>query len=135
MFDQLASAAMPFQISLTYGAILAIIFVGLSFYVAITRGTKGIPFGAGEGDELMPAMRAQQNFAEYVPLALILLAGLEASGADDTWLRILGGSLVVVRLAHAWGLISGQIIGRGIGALGTLVILLAEGVWGLMIVL
>ena len=136
MFDQVAQMMGP-TITLTYGSILALIFLVLSFKVALTRGTTGVSFGPGENDELMGWMRAQQNFAEYVPLILLLLAGLEMTGADTTWLRILGGSLVVARLFHAAGLIIGAkfVIGRAIGALGTIVILGGAAVWALIRVL
>ena len=135
MFGDMLAAAQPFAVTMTYGSILAIIFVALSLNVGLRRGTEKIPFGPGDNDELLTKMRAQQNFAEYVPLALLLLAGLEANGADTTMLRVLGGSLVVARVLHAWGLIAGQIIGRGIGTLATMLVLLIEGIWGLVIVM
>jgi len=136
MFDQVAQMMGP-SITLTYGSILALIFVALSLNVALRRGAGGPSHGPGDDNELMGAMRAQENFAEYVPLALILLAGLEMTGADTTWLRILGGSLVVARLFHAAGLIIGPsfIIGRAIGALGTMLILGGSAVWALIRVL
>ena len=136
MFDQIAQMAGP-SITLTYGSILTLIFVALSLNVALKRGSGKVSHGPGPNDELMSIMRAQQNFAEYVPLALLLLAGLELTGADATWLRILGGSLVVARVLHAAGLIIGPkfIIGRAIGAMVTLLILGGEAIWALVRVL
>ncbi len=136
MFDQVTQMMGP-SITLTYASILALIFAALSLNVAIRRGTGGPSYGPGDDNELMGMMRAQQNFAEYVPLILIVLAGLEMTGADATWLRILGGSLVVARVLHAAGLIIGPgfIIGRGIGALGTILILGGSAVWALIRVL
>jgi len=124
-------------ITLTYGSILAIIFVILSFNVAMKRGSAKISHGPGDNNELLVPMRAQENFAEYVPIALALLACLEMTGGDQTWLRVLGGGLVIARVLHAAGLYIGEkfIIGRGIGALGTLLIIAAEGIWGLVRVL
>jgi uncharacterized membrane protein YecN with MAPEG domain len=136
MFDQVAQMVGP-SITLTYGSILALIFVALSLNVSLRRGAKGISHGPGESDELMGIMRAQENFAEYVPLTLIVLAGLEMTGADATWLRVLGGSLVIARVLHAAGLIIGRsfMIGRAVGALGTLTILAGAAVWSLIRVL
>lgn len=48
--------------------------------------------------------RVQGNFIEYVPLAIALLYLVEVSGVSETMVHILGATLVVSRLAHAWGL-------------------------------
>ena len=136
MLDQVMGMAGP-SITLTYASILALIFVVLSLNVAVKRGTGQILHGPGESNELMGAMRAQENFAEYVPLALILLAGLEMTEADATWLRVLGGGLVIVRIFHAAGLIIGPsfIIGRAIGAMGSMLIIAGSAIWALVRVL
>jgi uncharacterized membrane protein YecN with MAPEG domain len=39
-----------------------------------------------------------------MPLALILLAGFELSGASHLWLHVLGSLLFVSRVLHAMGL-------------------------------
>jgi uncharacterized protein len=136
MLGQVMQLAAP-TITMTYGSMLALLFVALSFNVALKRGSMKISHGLGENNEMAGIVRAQENFAEYVPFALLLLAGLEMSGGDDTGLRVLGGGLVVARVLHALGLIVGPklIIARAIGATATLAILAAEGVWGLVIVL
>ena len=136
MLDQVMSMAGP-SVTLTYAAVLGLIFVVLSFNVATKRGSMKISHGPGPNNEIEGAMRAQENFAEYVPLALILMAGLELTGADTTLLRWIGGLLVVVRLSHAIGLIAEPklIIARAIGALGTLLIIAAESIWALVRVL
>jgi len=125
------------SITMTYGSMLALLFVALSLNVALKRGSTKVSHGFGENEELAGMVRAQENFAEYVPLALLLLAGLEMAGGGDTALRVLGGGLVISRVLHALGLIIGPklIIARAIGAMGTLLILAAEGIWGLVIVL
>ena len=45
--------------------------------------------------------QAQQNFAEYVPFALLLLALLETNGATGTTLQGLGLAMTLFRLSHA----------------------------------
>ena len=85
-------------------AILTIIFVKLSFAVIGLRRKNKVGLGSGGYDELERAIRAQGNFAEYVPIGLILIACLELNGAP-WWLVILPGiTLIVGRLIHAKGI-------------------------------
>ena len=48
-------------------------------------------------------MRVHANFAEYVPVCLLLLAFLEINRASDLLLVFLCLTLLVGRLAHAYG--------------------------------
>lgn len=68
-------------------------------------------------------MQAQQNFAEYVPIALILLALLEFNGATSSTLNGLGIALVLFRVSHAirlWFPNEAPLLLRMIGFLGTI---------------
>jgi uncharacterized membrane protein YecN with MAPEG domain len=71
------------------------------------------------------ALRVQANFVENVPLALLLLLGLELQGVAPAVLHVFGSSLVVCRLLHAFGLGSyeGANYPRLIGAQGTFLLL------------
>ncbi len=85
-------------------AILTIIFVKLSFAVIGLRRKNKVGLGSGGYDDLERAIRAQGNFAEYVPIGLILIACLELNGAP-WWLVILPGiTLIIGRLIHAKGI-------------------------------
>ena len=85
-------------------AILTIIFVKLSFAVICLRRKNKVGLGSGGYDDLERAIRAQGNFAEYVPIGLILIACLELNGAP-WWLVILPGiALIIGRLIHAKGI-------------------------------
>jgi uncharacterized membrane protein YecN with MAPEG domain len=85
-------------------AILTIIFVKLSFAVIGLRRKNKVGLGNGGYDDLERAIRAQGNFAEYVPIGLILIACLELNGAP-WWLVILPGiALIIGRLIHAKGI-------------------------------
>lgn len=85
-------------------AILTIIFVKLSFAVIGLRRKNKVSLGSGGYDDLERAIRAQGNFAEYVPIGLILIACLELNGAP-WWLVILPGiALIIGRLIHAKGI-------------------------------
>jgi uncharacterized membrane protein YecN with MAPEG domain len=51
--------------------ILAALFLRLSFGVIRLRRHHKVGLGSGGVDDLERAIRAQANFAEYVPIALI----------------------------------------------------------------
>ena len=85
-------------------AILTAIFVKLSFAVIGLRRKNKVGLGSGGYDDLERAIRAQGNFAEYVPIGLILIACLELNDAP-WWLVILPGmTLIIGRLIHAKGI-------------------------------
>ena len=86
-----------------YAALLAIVFVALSVRVIGLRRRTRIPLGAEGADALLRATRAQGNFAEYVPFALVLTALAELNGASAFVLHSLGLALLVGRGLHAWG--------------------------------
>ena len=50
-----------------YAAIIALIFVVLSFRTLLLRRRLGIAIGTGENPILTRAIRVHSNFAEYVP--------------------------------------------------------------------
>ena len=66
-------------------------------------------------------LRVQANFVEQVPMALLILLVLELQGVQPMLIHAFGGSLVLLRLAHAWGLSRdpGATYPRLIGAQGT----------------
>ena len=53
-------------------SVLTIFFVKLSFAVIALRRKNRVALGTGGQEELERAIRAQGNFAEYVPISLIL---------------------------------------------------------------
>lgn len=85
-------------------SILAIIFIKLSFAVIGLRRKNQIGLGSGGHDDLERAIRAQGNFAEYVPLGIILIACLELNGAPWWLVAIPGITLIIGRLIHAKGI-------------------------------
>lgn len=70
-------------------------------------------------------LRVQANFVENVPIALLLLLGLELRGVGTAALHAFGASLVACRLLHAWGLGNheGANYPRLIGAQGTFLLI------------
>lgn len=80
-------------------------------------------------------MRVMANFAEYVPLCLVLIAGLEASGGPGWVPALLGAALVGGRAFHAWGLSgnAGRSAGRLYGTLATWTVLVLAALGNLMV--
>lgn len=85
-------------------ALLAALFIFLSFRVINLRRTRKIAIGAGDDRELERAMRVHANFAEYVPFALVLLILCALRGLPDVLLALLCTALVFGRAIHAYGL-------------------------------
>jgi uncharacterized protein len=66
------------------------------------RGAK-VSLGDGGNAALLRRMRVHGNFAEYVPMTLVLL-GLAESLATSHWLlHAVGAGLLAGRLSHAYG--------------------------------
>jgi hypothetical protein len=85
-------------------AVLTLLLVRLSFAVIRLRRSNQVAFGTGSHPELERAIRAQGNFAEYVPFGLILLGCLELNGAPKWLVAIPALTLIVGRLFHAKGI-------------------------------
>ena len=85
-------------------SVLTIILIKLSFAVIGLRRKNKVGLGNGGHEDLERAIRAQGNFAEYVPFGIILIACLELNGAP-WWLVVLPGiTLIIGRLSHAVGI-------------------------------
>ncbi len=86
-----------------YAPLFALFYVALSINVIRTRRREKIGLGSGGNRAVERAMRVHANFAEYVPLALLLLLILEQSGGSTLLLHGLFLVLLAGRLIHAWG--------------------------------
>jgi uncharacterized membrane protein YecN with MAPEG domain len=103
-------------IALGTAGFLGVLYVALSLRVTLLRWSAKVSIGEGttqavafgkEQEEISPlraAIRAHANFAEYVPIALILLAWIEAAGASHTLCLILAAMLILARIAHPIGM-------------------------------
>lgn len=87
-----------------YASLLALLLVVLSLRVVRARGTERVSLGSGGSVTLERRIRAQANFAEYVPTALILLGLLEFASAAPLVLHGLGLMILTGRLLHGYAL-------------------------------
>ncbi|MFZ5556761.1 MAG: MAPEG family protein [Pseudomonadota bacterium] len=105
------------KVALIYASLNAALFLGLSWRVVRLRRRYRVGIGYNGKQDLNRAIRVHANFSEYVPLALVLLLGLELAGLSSLALHLLGGTLLAGRLLHAHGLgrESGRSPGRSLG--------------------
>ncbi len=125
-----------------YAGLATLFFVFLSFRVIGMRRAAHVALGDGGDRLLMRRLRAHGNFAEYVPLAIVLMALAELQDTSIWVLHFIGVALIAGRLVHAYGvsqeperiklrvagmvmtftaLISGALANLGLGGLASLI--------------
>lgn len=86
-----------------YLALLALLFIVLSFKTINVRKKLQIGVGSGDSPELLRAMRVHANFSEYVPITLLLILSVELLNGSSVLVHALGVALLLGRLLHAYG--------------------------------
>jgi len=94
---------MPLFIVPFYASLLAALYIFLSLRVIRIRRQERIGLGDRNNPRLQRAIRVHANFAEYVPLALVLIAFVEMQRSRALLVHGLCLSLVVGRVIHAYG--------------------------------
>lgn len=112
-----------------FASLLALLYAGLSIWVVTGRVSGDVLHGDGGEGSLNKRIRSHGNFAEYVPLALVLVALLEAGGAAHGLVLALLIVLLVGRLLHPIGMFAPknspqQFVCRGGGILATMTVLI-----------
>lgn len=124
---------MILPVTLTAAAAAAIINIWLSLRIGAVRRAHQVSVGDGGIEVLSRRMRAQLNFAENVPLVLVLIAAIELTGRGTDWLPYVAGVFMLGRVAHGFGMDGGSLgWGRMVGTLVTLLTqlgLAAFAVW------
>jgi uncharacterized membrane protein YecN with MAPEG domain len=116
-----------------YLGILGLLYAVLGLQVSRLRRGNQVLFGDGGNIKLRSAIRAHANFAEYVPIIVLMVAMLEMSGMPATRVHLMMGTLLVARLLHPLGMYVGprtmqfQICRVG-GILLTLLVLVSAAV-------
>ena len=87
-----------------YAGILALLFLALTVRVSQLRGAKRTSLGDGGDPQLMRAIRGHGNFAEFVPLILLMMVVLELSRFSSYVLHAMGITLVLARVLHGYAL-------------------------------
>lgn len=92
------------QTTALYAALLALLYLAITVGVLRARYASKIALGTGEDRALFRAARAHANFAEYVPLILVLMALAESGGAPRLLVHAIGLATLVGRTLHAYGI-------------------------------
>jgi uncharacterized protein len=91
-------------ITLVSAGLCGLLFFILSLQVVRGRLATNVRLGDGGDPTLLNRIRTHANFAEYVPLALLLLALCEISNVHRGLLVTSGAVLVLARISHAIGM-------------------------------
>jgi uncharacterized membrane protein YecN with MAPEG domain len=90
-----------------YAGVLGLLYLVLSLRVVQLR-RRGIPFGDGGDPQMLRVIRGHANFAEYVPLILVMMLVLELGRTSLYVLHALGIVLVAGRVLHGYALSVGS---------------------------
>lgn len=125
------------SITLLYAGLMALLNVFLALDVVGRRRKKLRSYHHNCDEELSRHIRAHGNFAENAPFILLLILLLEVNQIHYAVLHLLGITLVVSRLFHAYGLLVGEdkdpksFKGRVYGMYGTFFIYIIVGFLGI----
>ncbi len=108
--------------TLLYAGLLGLIYLVLTVRVIGARRAGKVSLGDGGDVGLQRRIRAHGNFAEYVPLLLLMMAALESTGVQGWLLHGVGVPLLLGRLLHgyAFSFTSEFMLGRVAGTALTL---------------
>jgi uncharacterized membrane protein YecN with MAPEG domain len=129
-----------FPVTSWVAATCGIMLVALSLNVIRLRWAHRVLIGNNNNETILRANRAQANFLEYVPMALIMMGLLEARGTDHDALNMLGIVLLIARASHAYSILfhetwqsDAQLLKRipfrSLGMIGTFYVLFTEIHW------
>lgn len=117
----------PVPITAIFTGLMALMLVGLSIRVVVLRAGKKLSYLDGGDRTLGYAIRAQGNFAEYVPMALAVIGLVEWLGVKPWGVYALCIALLASRIVHMWGLYAGAQSGRVIGTSVTWIVIAIAG--------
>jgi len=95
---------MSVSITALYAGILALIVIALAINVTVHRVKLRVPLGDGGNAEMRRMIRLHGNAAEYIPLALVLMAIYELNAGSHTALHVIGIALIAGRVLQTWGM-------------------------------
>jgi uncharacterized membrane protein YecN with MAPEG domain len=123
----------PVPVTLVTAAAAVFVNLWLGWRVITARRVAGVRLGDGGNEAVLRRMRAQANFIENAPFFLILLGGLELSGASWRVLALVATLFVLARISHAVGMDGGSLTRwRVVGMMSQTIALVTLAVWAVV---
>jgi hypothetical protein len=123
--------AVPVTLAATAAAALLNIWLGGR--IAKLRKEFKVSVGDGGHEPLLRRMRAQANFIENAPFILILIAGLELSGANQLVLALIAAIFILARIAHPIGMDGFELRRwRMVGMMGSSLSMITLIIWAIV---
>ena len=111
-----------------YAGLSGLLLAFLALQAIKARRANKVKLGDGGVFALQSAVRAHGNFAEYMPITIIMLFLLEYNGAPAWMIHVIGTTFLVGRWIHAQGLLKDDLRKRVQGMGVTLTVLIGLGI-------
>ena len=118
-----------------YAVLSGLLMAWLALQTIKVRRAVKVKLGDNGNFELQSAIRAHGNFAEYMPITMILLFLLEYNGAPALTIHLIGTAFLAGRWIHAQSLLKDEIHKRVVGMKFTLNILILLAVTNILLVI
>ncbi|MEP7131428.1 MAG: MAPEG family protein [Sphingomicrobium sp.] len=123
----------PIPVTLLATAAAVALNIWLGYRIVKSRRDNAVKIGDGGNEAVLRRMRAQANFIENGPFFLILLGGLELSGASRLALGAVAAAFILARIAHPIGMDGPHLWRwRTIGMITSVFALIVLAIWALM---
>lgn len=121
-------------ITLLYASLLTILFAVMALRMSGLRFRTQTFFGSAD-ESMTQLMRAHGNLAEHLPPFLIILLLLEMNNVAGGLLHLFGMIFLMCRVLHAFGVYRSSTFNypRAIGAMGSWILLLLMGLYGIVL--
>jgi uncharacterized membrane protein YecN with MAPEG domain len=130
--EKLAMTLLP--VTLATAAAAAVLHIWLSMRVVLARAPLKISVGDGGSEAVLRRMRAHANFAENMPIFLIMLFALDLAGANRTILFVVAIAFVLARIAHGLGMDGGSLVRlRSVGMITSTLAILGLAVYAIVL--
>lgn len=116
-----------------YAGLCGLLMAWLALQTIKARRANRVKLGDGGNFALQSAIRAHGNFAEYMPIVLILLFLLEYNGMHYLVIHAVGTAFLIGRWIHAQGLLMDNLRYRMRGMGFTLAILIGLAVANILL--
>ena len=127
----MAMNAIP--VTLLAAAVATFMNIWLGWRIAQLRQEYRVSVGDGGHEALLRRMRAQANFIENAPFFLIMVGGLELSGASPSGLGMIAAIFFLARISHAIGMDRADLRRwRAYGMLTSTFAVLAVALWAVI---